>query len=211
MFDDIGGNIKVLAKIQFCIGVVLFCIAGISTIYIGNTIAGVLMIVLGILGSWITTFFIYGFGELIESTVSLNRNVERLHNDNMNMQQLLDQLNKKTSVQASAQKEMPAPQKPSPVEVKTENPSDKKTDIQTKVDDVQTSVQEEAAAPQSALPVEAKETKPTKPVAHKTDKDKLPPDSMVCPVCGKIQDIHNDTCESCGAKFTKWSKNHRGS
>lgn len=129
----------------------------------------------------------------------------------MNMQQLLDQLNKKTSVQASAQKEMPAPQKPSPVEVKTENPSDKKTDIQTKVDDVQTSVQEEAAAPQSALPVEAKETKPTKPVAHKTDKDKLPPDSMVCPVCGKIQDIHNDTCESCGAKFTKWSKNHRGS
>lgn len=173
--------------------------------------AGVLMIVLGILGSWIDTFFIYGFGELIESTVSLNRNVERLHNDNMNMQQLLDQLNKKISVQASAQKEMPAPQKPSPVEVKTENPSDKKTDIQTKVDDVQTSVQEEAAAPQSALPVEAKETKPTKPVAHKTDKDKLPPDSMVCPVCGKIQDIHNDTCESCGAKFTKWSKNHRGS
>ena len=92
MFDDIGGNIKVLAKIQFCIGAVMFCIAGISTIYIGNIMAGVLMIVLGILGSWIATFFVYGFGELIESTVSLNRNVERLHNDNMNMQQLLDQL-----------------------------------------------------------------------------------------------------------------------
>ena len=199
MFDDIGGNIKVLAKIQFCIGAVMFCIAGISTIYIGNIMAGVLMIVLGILGSWIATFFVFGFGELIESTASLNRNVERLHNDNMNMQQLLDQLNKKISDQTSAQKEMPAPQKPSPVEAKTENPSDKKADIQTKADDIQTSVQKEAVAPQSALPVEAKETKQTKLVTHKTDKDKLPPNSMVCPVCGKIQDIHNDTCESCGA------------
>ncbi len=91
------------------------------------------------------------------------------------------------------------------------NPLDQKTATQAKADNIQTSVQEEAVAPQSALPVEAKETKQTKPVTHKTDKDKLPPNSMVCPVCGKIQDIHNDTCESCGAKFTKWSKNHRES
>ena len=211
MFDDIGGNIKVLAKIQFCIGAVLFCIAGISTIYIGNTMAGVLMIVLGILGSWIAAFFLYGYGELIESTVNLNRNVERLHSDNLNMQQLLEQLNHKINVQTGAQKEMPAPQKPSPVEVKAATLSDKKADIQTKPDDLQTSVQEEAAAPQSALPVEAKETKQPKPVNRKTDKDKLPANSMVCPVCGKIQDVHNDTCESCGAKFTKWAKNHQGS
>lgn len=165
----------------------------------------------GLLLFFLTLYSAAKCRSIAEQTEVITSSNEKLESILRKMSDHTNPLDQKTATQASTQKEMPAPQKPSPVEAKTENPSDKKADIQTKADDIQTSVQEEAVAPQSALPVEAKETKQTKPVTHKTDKDKLSPNSMVCPVCGKIQDIHNDTCESCGAKFTKWSKNHRES
>jgi len=68
MFDNIGGKIKTLAKAQFGIGVVAFCIAGISVMSVGNVLLGILTIGLGLLGSWIGSFFTYGLGELIETS-----------------------------------------------------------------------------------------------------------------------------------------------
>jgi len=75
MFDNIGGKIKTLAKAQFGIGVVAFCIAGISVMSVGNVLLGILTIGLGLLGSWIGSFFTYGLGELIETTKELNQNM----------------------------------------------------------------------------------------------------------------------------------------
>ena len=63
MFDNIGGKIKTLAKAQFGIGVVAFCIAGISVMSVGNVLLGILTIGLCLLGSWIGSFFTYGLGE----------------------------------------------------------------------------------------------------------------------------------------------------
>ncbi|MFQ9447361.1 MAG: hypothetical protein ACLR4A_08445 [Christensenellales bacterium] len=81
MFDNIGGKIKTLAKAQFGIGVVAFCIAGISVMSVGNVLLGILTIGLGLLGSWIGSFFTYGLGELIETTKELNQNMVQLRND----------------------------------------------------------------------------------------------------------------------------------
>lgn len=81
MFDDIGGKIKTLAKAQFGIGAVAFCIAGIALLSVGNILAGVLTMGLGILGSWIGSFFTYGLGELLETAKELNQNMVQLRNE----------------------------------------------------------------------------------------------------------------------------------
>ncbi len=66
-------------------------------------------------------------------------------------------------------------------------------------------------SPQNTLLDEAKEPEQTVPSINidETNKDESLPKTIVCPVCGKIQDANNNTCQNCGAKFTKWSKEHR--
>ena len=78
MFDDIGGKIKGLAVILCVLGIILSVILGIVcwTLPTGyrysNPMAGfwpgLAVIVGGCLGSWIGSFFMYGFGQLIEDT-----------------------------------------------------------------------------------------------------------------------------------------------
>ena len=64
----------------------------------------------------------------------------------------------------------------------------------------------------NTLPVEEEKKEYTEPLicADEMDGDESLPDTIVCPVCGKIQEADNDVCQNCGAKFTKWSKSHRG-
>ena len=64
----------------------------------------------------------------------------------------------------------------------------------------------------NTLPVEEEKKEYTEPLicADEMDGDESLPDTIVCPVCGKIQEAGNDVCQNCGAKFTKWSKSHRG-
>lgn len=85
MFNNIGGKIKVLAKILCWVGIVFSVIAGIGMIAAGNvvlngaspydsgtmvsgTVAGIVTIIVGSLLSWVGSFFAYGFGQLIENT-----------------------------------------------------------------------------------------------------------------------------------------------
>ncbi len=86
MFDNIGSKIKKLAKILCWVGIILSVISGIGIMAGGSAVssysrgygysaggassvvAGILVIVLGSLGSWIGSFFTYGFGQLIENT-----------------------------------------------------------------------------------------------------------------------------------------------
>lgn len=98
MFDNIGGKIKTLAKAQFGIGVVAFCIAGISVMSVGNVLLGILTIGLGLLGSWIGSFFTYGLGELIETTKELNQNMVQLRNDISEVQRFSKEKESKASV-----------------------------------------------------------------------------------------------------------------
>lgn len=82
MFDNIGHKIMTLAKVICVIGIILSVITGIAMMAVGtrdaygyktgpNILGGLLTIVLGSLGSWVGSFFTYGFGQLIENTDSI--------------------------------------------------------------------------------------------------------------------------------------------
>jgi hypothetical protein len=89
MFNNIGGKIKGLAKFLCWLGIILSVIAGVVLIIAASTkssysfdsygeritlstggsiVAGILVIVFGSLFSWIGSFFMYGFGELVENS-----------------------------------------------------------------------------------------------------------------------------------------------
>ena len=74
MFDNIGKKIKSLAEILCWIGIIFTVIISISyfqsNILVGksNILIGVAIIVVGFLASWVGTFLLYGFGELIDKT-----------------------------------------------------------------------------------------------------------------------------------------------
>ena len=82
MFENIGKKIKTLAKVLCWIGIVLSVISGVAAIIAANgqanggaiVLGGVLTIVLGVLLSWIGSFFTYGFGQLIENTDAIRSN-----------------------------------------------------------------------------------------------------------------------------------------
>ena len=75
MFSNSGGKIKTLARIICVLGIVISIFGGLILIIQGAsfhesslTVTGVLVLFAGTIGSWIGSFFAYGFGELIENT-----------------------------------------------------------------------------------------------------------------------------------------------
>lgn len=71
MFTNIGGKIKALAMVQCWIGIFASVICGIGMMCSGDDVAGILgffILILGGFASWIGSFLLYGFGELIEKT-----------------------------------------------------------------------------------------------------------------------------------------------
>ncbi len=89
MFNNIGGKIKVLAKVLCWVGIILSVIMGIVMMASGGNarynlngsyvsgsgvVVGILIIVIGCLGSWVGSFFAYGFGQLIENTDAIRSN-----------------------------------------------------------------------------------------------------------------------------------------
>ena len=86
MFDNIGSKIMKLAKVLCWLGIIASVISGIATIVStsrssytagAGILAGILIIVLGCLFSWIGSFFTYGFGQLIENTDHIRYNTQR--------------------------------------------------------------------------------------------------------------------------------------
>lgn len=81
MFDNIGGKIKTLAKVICWIGIALSIVLGlilliaISTYSLALGIAFAIPVaLLGAVLSWITSFNLYGYGELIELTAKIEQN-----------------------------------------------------------------------------------------------------------------------------------------
>ncbi len=90
MFSNIGNKIRVLAKVICIIGIVCSAIAGVVVMIIGFVMlgkrqtsgTGVLLIFLGIfyaglgaLFSWIGSFVLYGFGQLVHSVQNLESRI----------------------------------------------------------------------------------------------------------------------------------------
>ena len=73
MFDNIGSKIKSLAQVVCWIGIVASVIGGFSIIVSNDeaVVVGLLTMVLGAVGSWVGSFVLYGFGQLIENSDTL--------------------------------------------------------------------------------------------------------------------------------------------
>lgn len=81
MFKRIGAKIKTLAEVMCWVGIIACIITGIvfMTPDVHLILAGILIAVVGSLLSWIGSFVLYGFGQLVEnSDIIANRNS---HND----------------------------------------------------------------------------------------------------------------------------------
>ena len=80
MYDNIGRKIMGLAKFLCIVGIILSIISGLSMIYIGAEsytaeyliYVGVVEIILGPIVAWISSFVLYGFGDLVDRV----RNIE---------------------------------------------------------------------------------------------------------------------------------------
>lgn len=77
MYDNIGGKLKILAKVLAVIGAVASVIGGLVLVDI-NPIFGFLTIIWGPVVSFISSWLVYGFGELIENTQAIAHNTSAL-------------------------------------------------------------------------------------------------------------------------------------
>ena len=78
MYDNIGVKLKQLALISFLIETLGAIILGIVFIATGDyAILGLLVLFLGPLVLLVISWFIYGFGELIDKTCEIARNTQR--------------------------------------------------------------------------------------------------------------------------------------
>lgn len=74
MYDNIGAKIKGLAKAVFVIEAILAVIAGFYLMVNTLIVFGVLVLLMGPLVAWISSWLLYGFGELIDKTCDIERN-----------------------------------------------------------------------------------------------------------------------------------------
>ena len=94
MYDNIGGKIKGLAKVICVIGIIVSVIAGLN-VFSDNEqdeFLGVLYFIIGPLLSWIGSFCLYGFGELIEKTSNIEQIV--LSKECLNSEYILEKFYK---------------------------------------------------------------------------------------------------------------------
>ena len=79
MFSNVGQKIMDLATLVCWVGIVLSILAGIVMMAASEDLilVGLLTAVAGALGSWIGSWFVYGFGELIETTKRIEKNTRK--------------------------------------------------------------------------------------------------------------------------------------
>lgn len=76
MFDNIGEKIKKYVKSFACVGMTASIIIGVVCCIFGGSvgiIAGILVGVLGFLGSWVGAWMMYGYGEMVQRLINIDR------------------------------------------------------------------------------------------------------------------------------------------
>ncbi len=73
MFDNIGGKIKTLAQVVTWIGIIASVISGFAIMSIDEEMifVGLMVMIFGALMSWVSSFVLYGFGQLVENSDKL--------------------------------------------------------------------------------------------------------------------------------------------
>ena len=105
MWDNIGGKIKILAKIIAWVGIISSVIGFIIFIsfalsddhYMIGTYLGIgfCILVIGSIISWISSWFMYGFGELIEKATEIECNTRIGLTGNTTSEKIIDKLENK--------------------------------------------------------------------------------------------------------------------
>ena len=81
MFDNIGGKIKT-AAIWFCaLGICACALIGIILLVSEKSLFGLLIAAIGALLSWVGSFTLYGFGELIDRVISIDEKMTAMSSD----------------------------------------------------------------------------------------------------------------------------------
>ena len=88
MFNNIGRKIKVTAKVFCWIGIIASVLGGVGMIAVSLTgyapvtgiLSGVGVALLGSLLSWVGSFMMIGFGDLVENTAEIAANTKKKNN-----------------------------------------------------------------------------------------------------------------------------------
>lgn len=90
MFNNIGKKIKTLAKVFCWIGIIGSILGGIGMCFGGSSyygydftmaISGVVFAIVGSLLSWVGSFMLIGFGELIDNSAEILRLLKNQRNE----------------------------------------------------------------------------------------------------------------------------------
>ena len=95
MYDNLGGKIMGLAIITFAIEAIGSVISGIIMCIGDMILLGLLTMVGGVLVAWISSWFIYGFGQVIETTEATHNLLESWHDEYSRSKNAPTKLNEK--------------------------------------------------------------------------------------------------------------------
>ena len=100
MFDNIGKKIKAAAKFVCIIGIVVFVITGFVLLSVIGFF-GLLIMLIGPLVSWISSWLLYSWGDLVDNIQEIKENMYDLPGQNRPQQQskLLNSASATSSVQ----------------------------------------------------------------------------------------------------------------
>ena len=73
MFDNIGGKIKGLAKVLFWLEAIAAVIVGLVLVESTDCLS-LLYAIVAVLVAWISAWFLYGFGEIIDKLCDIEKN-----------------------------------------------------------------------------------------------------------------------------------------
>lgn len=76
-FGNIARKIKIVALVTTILGIVGSVISGLILIFTGAFLIGLITAVVGALSTWIGSFVLYGFGELVENSSILAQSVKQ--------------------------------------------------------------------------------------------------------------------------------------
>lgn len=76
MFINISGKIKTLAVVLTVLGTLTSLFCGLNILDHVEGLLGILVIVFGTLWSWISSFLLYGFGELIDRVCGIHEMID---------------------------------------------------------------------------------------------------------------------------------------
>lgn len=85
MFENIGAKIKTLAVGIMIVGVIVYVLVGMTVLVLGADqeeggmiLIGFLIMALGTLIAWISSWFLYGYGELIDKVSKIEKKLPNI-------------------------------------------------------------------------------------------------------------------------------------